>query len=131
MKGGWKLMAQILVIEDHDEVRHLVKEMLTRVGHKVEDAPNGAVALRMLEELPADLIITDIFMPEKEGVETIREVKKRFPEIRILAMSGGVGVMDSSYALRLAKGFGADRTLPKPITRSQLLAAVDSLLNPE
>jgi CheY-like chemotaxis protein len=124
-------MAQILVIEDHDEVRHLVKEMLTRVGHKVEDAPNGAVALRMLEELPADLIITDIFMPEKEGVETIREVKKRFPEIRILAMSGGVGVMDSSYALRLAKGLGADRTLPKPITRSQLLAAVDSLLNPE
>jgi CheY-like chemotaxis protein len=129
MKGGRKLMANILVIEDHDEIRHLVKEMLTRVGHNVKEAPNGAVALQMLDENPADLIITDIFMPEKEGVETIREVKKRFPGIRILAMSGGVGVMDSSYALRLAKGLGADRTLPKPITRSQLLAEVDSLLN--
>jgi CheY-like chemotaxis protein len=121
-------MARILVIDDDNDVRHMVKEMLVRVGHDVTEAVNGQEGLRMFAERPADLIITDIFMPEKEGIETIREVKQDFPEVIIIAMSGGIAAMDSSVTLRGAKKLGADRTVPKPIDRDELLAVVDDLL---
>jgi len=121
-------MARILVIDDDDEVRGMVKEILVRVGHDVAEAVNGEEGLQIFAEEPTDLVITDIFMPEKEGLETIRELKRIYPEVKIIAMSGGIAVMDSSHTLWLAKGLGADRTVPKPIARDELLAAVDDLL---
>jgi DNA-binding response OmpR family regulator len=121
-------MARILVIDDDDEIRQMVEKMMVRAGHEVRLARNGEVALRLLAEALSDLIITDIFMPEKEGIETIREIKRDFPGVNIIAMSGGIAAMDSSVALRMAQGLGADRTVPKPIGKDELLAAVDALL---
>lgn len=121
-------MAVILVIDDDDTVRGLIKKVLLTAGHEVFEASNGALALRTRWEQPLDLILTDIFMPGKEGLETIREFKRQQPAIPIIAMSGGITAMDSSATLLLAKTLGADRTIPKPISKEELLAIVNSLM---
>jgi len=122
-------MARILVIDDDGEVRRMVKETLARAGHEVLEASNGRDGVQMFGEEPRELVITDIFMPEKERLETIRELRILYPEVKIVAMSGGIAAMDSSASLRLARGLGADRTIPKPIAKAELQAAVDDLLS--
>jgi len=122
-------MARILVIDDDDEIRRMVKEMLVRAGHEVVEALNGRDGVRLFREEPTEVVITDIFMPEKEGLETIREIKAIYSDVKIIAMSGGIWAMESSVALGVAKGLGADRTIPKPIAKAELLAAVDDLLS--
>ncbi|MDQ7784157.1 MAG: response regulator [Desulfomonilaceae bacterium] len=122
-------MARILVIDDDDAIRELFKKMLERAGHQVVDAFNGRDGIRKFVEDPAELVITDIFMPEKEGLETIRELRRVCPEVKILAVSGGIRAMESSVSLGLAKKLGADRTVSKPVTKADLLTAVDDLLN--
>ena len=122
-------MARILVIDDDDAIRELFKKMLERAGHQVVDAFNGRDGIRKFVEDPAELVITDIFMPEKEGLETIRELRRVCPEVKILAVSGGIRAMNSTVSLGLAKSLGADRTVRKPVTKADLLTAVDDLLN--
>ena len=119
---------KLLVIDDDNLVRAALTDMLQTAGFEVVTASNGRLGLELLDTTPVDAIITDILMPEQEGLETIREARQRFPDIRILAISGGGAGGGETQLLRFAESFGADQTLPKPFTGSQLVAAVRALL---
>lgn len=116
-------MINILVVDDEEQMRTMLGEMLKREGYNVMSVPNGTLALEVHRKNPADLIIIDMIMPEKEGIDTIIELKKDFPEVNIFAMSGG-GRNEPKQYLHMAKRLGADRTFTKPFTRSELLEAI-------
>jgi CheY-like chemotaxis protein len=118
---------RILVIDDEEPVRLIVREMLILEGYEVVVAANGKVGLQLFRNDPTDLIITDIFMPEMEGLETIRELHREYPGVKIIAMSGG-GESGMLSFLAYAKRFGALRTLRKPFSREELLTNVEELL---
>lgn len=120
-------MARILVVEDDDQVRRLIDQILQRAGHDVVSAPDGSDALRLFDREDFDLIITDLIMPEMEGMQTIRELRKKDKSIPLIAMSGG-GRMNADDYLDTARIIGADRTFRKPFSRADLLTAVDELL---
>ncbi len=120
-------MQHVLLIEDDDSIRKLFRVMLERDGYRVTDVANGLLGLEAHAQDPADLIITDMFMPEKEGIETIMEVRKNDADVKIIAISGG-GTQGSLDYLTIAKALGAARTLPKPVTREQLLTSVREVL---
>ncbi len=117
----------ILVIEDDDQVRILLKKMLENAGYSVMEAPNGDIGLKLYSKQPVDLIITDLIMPEKEGIETIRELRKENPNIKIIAISGG-GSVDPAQYLHMAERLGVKRTFAKPFRREDILQAVEELL---
>ena len=117
----------ILVIDDDDQFRGMLRETLEHAGYEVTDAPNGKEGIRLFRENPADLVITDLIMPEKEGIETIKELRQEYSEVKIIAMSGGGRIGPDSY-LKMAKGLGALRTLTKPIEREELLRAIREVL---
>ncbi len=121
---------RILVIDDEEPVRMIVREMLIIEGYEVVVAGNGKVGLQLFRSDPTDLIITDIFMPEMEGLETIRELHREYPGVKIIAMSGG-GESGMLSFLSYAKRFGALRTLRKPFSREELLTNVQELLAEE
>jgi CheY-like chemotaxis protein len=121
-------MARILVIDDDDTVRLSVRLALEDADHLVEDADDGEKGVALFRKNPADLVVTDIFMPEKEGLETIDEIKRLRPETKIVAISGG-GRMDPDDYLTIAKSVGADRSLLKPFDIDNLVEVVDALLN--
>jgi DNA-binding response OmpR family regulator len=121
-------MARILIIEDDSQVREMLRQMLERAGYEVLDVPNGKEGIRLHRQKPTDLIITDLIMPEKEGIETIIELRSDFPEAKIIAISGGGRVGPMDY-LNAAQKFGAVRTFSKPFERRELLEAVSALLD--
>ena len=127
-------MAQILIIEDDNDERELFKIALERAGYEVMDAPDGKVGLDLYHKQPCQIVITDIFMPEKEGLETIFTLRREFFGVRIIAISGGsslvhrTGAFQADEALSVAKSAGADRTLAKPIDLKYLVKAVEELL---
>jgi len=121
-------MARILVIDDDDTVRLSVRLALEDADHLVEDAADGEKGVAMFRENPADLVVTDIFMPEKEGLETIDEIKRLRPDTKIIAISGG-GRMDPEDYLSIAKSVGADHSLLKPFDIVKLAEVVETLLN--
>lgn len=120
-------MAKLLIVDDDMNIRHLFRCLLERAGHQVVDADDGEVALRLFKESIPDLLITDVLMPNKEGLELIQEVKQLSPEVKVIALSGG-GVVDINDCLAFADGFGADRVFAKPIKPHDLLEAVSCLL---
>jgi DNA-binding NtrC family response regulator len=120
-------MASILVIDDDLEIRRMIVQMLRRSEYEVMDAGDGNEALRLQHESPADLVITDIIMPEKEGIETIMELRREFPNIKIIAISGGGRIGPIDY-LNTAKKFGALRAFTKPFDWAEMLHAVRELL---
>jgi len=120
-------MARILVIDDEKPIRILLREMLERTGYKVIEASDGKKAMALLREETVDLVITDILMPDQEGLQTIRELRRDYPQIRIIAISGGGAVGPETY-LQMAKRLGADRTLTKPFSIDELLGAVGELI---
>ena len=121
-------MARILVVEDHREVRDVLREMLEDEGYEVLEAPNGKEAMRLYRTEGADLIITDILMPEKDGLEIITEVRRDFPDVKIIAISAGGRVLESGDVLSTAKMFGAQRTFTIPFDVKEVLDAVRELL---
>ncbi len=122
-------MARILVIDDDDSIRHLLREILEMNGHEVWDAADGRAGVSLYRRSPVDLIITDILMPEKDGVELIMELKEYFPEVRIVAMSGGGRGLDAAFNLRMAQDFGALRVLVKPFSSMDVVETVEWALN--
>ena len=118
-------MARILVIDDAAAVRELLEQMLRLTGHDVVVAANGKEGLDQLRRYPAELVITDLFMPEKEGLETIRELRRDFPNVAIIAMSGEPGMPS---LLGIAKRFGALKTIEKPFDRTEMMTAVEEAL---
>lgn len=120
-------MAFILIIDDDASIRGVLRTALERAGHRVEQAADGAEGVLRYRAAPADLVITDVFMPGQDGIETIQQLREEFPDCRILAISGG-SVTGANATLTDAKLFGADATLAKPFSLSQLTSAVDGLL---
>ena len=120
-------MARILIIDDEPQIRSMLRLMLERVGYEVAEAPDGIEGIRRYRENPADLIITDLIMPNKDGIGMIIDLKKEFPKVKIIAMSGG-GVNRPEGYLDGAKKLGAARTLTKPIDRDEMLKAVKETL---
>jgi len=120
-------MARILIIDDEDELRSMLRRMLEQAGHEVTEAVNGAEGIKLYERDRPDLIITDIIMPEKEGVETIIALRQADPNLPIIAISGG-GRLEATDFLTMAKKLGARHTLSKPFRRDQLLEAVGECL---
>lgn len=116
-------MARILVIDDEELARFTIREILETAGHDVTEARDGEEGIAFQAANPFDLIITDIIMPRKEGVETIIELKRDHPNLRIIAISGGGRTRNLDF-LKLAEEYGADKVLPKPFSEDELLAAV-------
>jgi DNA-binding response OmpR family regulator len=120
-------MPRILVIDDDTQIREMLTQFLEKAGYEILAAPNGLAALKLQQAQPADLIITDLIMPEKEGLETIREFRRNFPMVRIIAISGG-GMIGPDEYLSIAKKLGAYKTFSKPLELRELLEAVRELL---
>ncbi|MFQ6037299.1 MAG: response regulator [Candidatus Aminicenantales bacterium] len=121
-------MARILIIDDDDQIRSLLKQMLEKEGHSVQEAGNGKEGLALFKATPADLVIADILMPEKEGIETIRELLEDYPGTKIIAVSGG-GVVPAELCLNLSAKLGASQTIRKPFTKSEFLKTVRQTLD--
>jgi len=122
----WQL-AQILVIDDEPQVRRLIQNILERAGHDVTEAADGLQGLTAARETRPDLVVTDILMPNKEGIETIRELRREVPKLPILVISGDPG---SALYLEMAKLLGAHAALTKPFRAADLMQAVADLLRP-
>ncbi len=122
-------MAHILIIDDEDMVRMVLRQSLEKVGHTVTEADNGTRGIAALHDSDAavDLVITDIVMPEKEGVETIAEIRAERPELPIIAVSGGGRIGPENY-LDAARRLGANHAFAKPFDRKQLLLTVAQCL---
>lgn len=120
-------MKRILVIDDERQICEMLRKKLESVGYEVAEAPNGKVGLKLHKENLFDLIITDIFMPEKEGLETIRELKQDYPQLKIIAITGGYS-SGPEELLNVARMLGADRTFPKPFKLKDIVEAINQLL---
>jgi CheY-like chemotaxis protein len=121
-------MAKVLVIDDEPQVLRLIRQMLTRAGHTVIEAADGAQGLAAVRDTPPDIIVTDILMPNMEGIETIRELRREAPTLPILVISGDPG---SDLYMQMAKLLGAQAALAKPFRQADLLRAVEALLAAE
>ena len=122
-------MARILIIDDDDQFRAMVRTMLEKAGYNdIEEAANGNIGMKLFRQHPSDLVITDIVMPDKEGIEMIIELTRDYSRIKIIAMSGGGRIGPHGY-LEMAKHLGASRALAKPFKHSDLIDAVQELLN--
>lgn len=120
-------MARILLIEDDQAQREILRLILEKLGHSVLEAADGAEGLALFGRDGADLILTDLIMPRKEGLETIQEFRQMYPAVKIIAMSGGARVGANDY-LGVAQRFGATRVLAKPFTREALMEAIGAAL---
>jgi len=120
-------MQRILIIDDDHHILLMIKKMLERAGYEVDLASNGNEGLKLFKRVQADLVITDIIMPEKEGLETIREMKRLQSDLKIIAMSGGGKISADNY-LETAKIFGASKVLQKPFSQKTMVLAVIDLL---
>jgi len=119
-------MAKILVVDDEFQMRRLLRLALERHGHTVDEAADGSEALRRFAERQPDLVITDLVMPEKEGIETIQALRRKCPAIPIIAISGGGRVGPENY-LSMAGQMGANRSFAKPFSLEEILTAVQEL----
>ncbi len=120
-------MKKILVVDDDDLIRDLIYEILEPNGYQILLADNGNKALEILDREEVDLIITDIIMPDKEGIETIIDIKKKLPQAKIIAMSGG-GQLDANSYLSIAKKLGVKATITKPFDPAKLIRTIEEVL---
>src|ERR1035437_6131139 len=120
-------MSSILLIEDDNLFREAVAAALTEHGYTVTQAADGAQGVRLFRAAPTDLVITDIVMPNKEGLETIEALHREYPKLAIIAMSGGLA-REAPLYLSIAGVLGADRMLQKPFALPTLLTAIEEVL---
>jgi len=123
-------MARILIADDEAQVRAGLRLLLTRAGYEVDEASNGKEAIRIHRQNPADLIITDVVMPDMDGLEVIIQLVAECSETKIIAMSGGGRISHNSY-LQQCKLLGAVQAFSKPISNDKLLAAIREELGEE
>ena len=123
-------MSRILIIDDDEIFCQSLSQVLRHAGHEVVTALDGAIALGLYRQEPADLVITDLIMPGKEGLETIMELRRMKSDLKIIAVSGGGWVGASEY-LTMAQRLGAARTLAKPFTTRDILETVSGPLHQE
>jgi len=120
-------MARILVIDDQEPIRRIVRRALEQAGHEVVDASDGGIGMEILARQPADVVISDIFMPGQDGILTLRQIRKQFPDVKVIVMSGGdsTGLLDLR---RDAELLGAVKSLQKPFTGREIVELVRSVL---
>jgi len=118
-------MAAILVIDDNAQMRLMIRRILAVAGHAVVEAADGDEGIEQFRARPFDIVISDILMPRKEGIETIRELRSFAPTVWIVATSGG-GANRNMMFLDFAKALGADMALPKPFRAEELIAAIEA-----
>ncbi len=123
-------MAQILIIEDDTDFRQMLNIMLKQAGYDVIEASNGKEGLKMYDHNRVDLVITDVFMPEKEGLQTLFELKEQNHNVKVIAISGG-GTRERYNYLDSMKDFGAQKVFTKPFVTEEFLAAIAKLLETE
>jgi two-component system response regulator (stage 0 sporulation protein F) len=116
-------MARILVVDDNDDIRRMLRQLLQRAGYEVADTASADEALQSFREKPADLLIVDLLMPEKQGMTSISEFLREFPNMKIIAISGA-----GREFLAVAKKLGALRAYSKPLELNELLQGVKELL---
>lgn len=121
-------MARLILIDDDPEIRRVYGIVLERAGHEVREAEDGKQAISLHQQAPADVLVTDILMPEMDGIEMINELRRRFTRVKIVAMSGGDRI-SADYYLDLAKKLGAARVLLKPVRPADLVQAVSEVLS--
>ncbi|MCZ6677490.1 MAG: response regulator [Candidatus Poribacteria bacterium] len=121
-------MARILVIDDDDQVRGMLRQMLERAGYEVIEAPDGEEGMRLYREAPSDLVIMDLIMPEKEGIESIAVLRRDFPDVKIIAISGDGHIGPDDY-LHVAEMLGARRTFAKPLDWKAVLQSVREIID--
>lgn len=121
-------MAKILLVDDNAPLLAIMALLLQHEGHVTTLAADGGQALKLVANGKFELIITDLVMPEKEGIEIILALRKNFPAIKLIAMSGGGSSLDSRQMLKMAQKLGASQILEKPFTNEALIAAVNSAL---
>ena len=120
-------MARILVIDDQEPIRRIVRRALEQNGHEVYDASDGEIGMEILESQSFDLVVTDIFMPGQDGIVTLRQIRKRFPAVKVIVISGGdsSGLMDLRQDAEL---LGAVSTLQKPFNAREIMDKVRDAL---
>lgn len=120
-------MSKILVLDDEPSILMMIRKMLEKAGHEVEVALNGKEGMELFKKNKPDLLITDIIMPEKEGLEIIFELRRQFPDLKIIAISGGGRIGPDGY-LPGARLLGADAIFTKPLVQKDFLNTVSELL---
>lgn len=121
-------MARIMIVEDDSAVRRLVRRLLEGEGHTVIEEPDGRSALRHFAGDPADLVISDVYMPDMDGLELLERLREAFPEVRVIVISGG-GRLRTMSVLEDAKGMGAARVIAKPFSPEEFRSAVREVLS--
>jgi DNA-binding NtrC family response regulator len=121
-------MANILVVDDDPSTREFLRYALENARHTVYEAADGEEALRLAREIPVELIITDILMPQRDGLEVIRQMSRENPLVKLIALTGG-GAYLGLETLATAKDFGAIETMAKPLDIHQLLEVVERTLS--
>jgi YesN/AraC family two-component response regulator len=120
-------MKKVLIIDDEPYILLMLKKMLERAGYEVDLASNGREGMELFQKESADLVITVIIMPDREGLELIIEMKKKRPGLKIIAISGGGRISPDSY-LECATHFGAEKVFQKPFRQKELISAVRELV---
>jgi DNA-binding response OmpR family regulator len=121
-------MARILLVDDEKNVRFTLAKALKNHHHEVFEAGDGNEALKLLQETEIDLVVTDIIMPNREGLETIQEIRMNWPDVKIVAISGGGRVRNAEF-LKVARKMGADTVLKKPFSMNAFTDEVRKLLD--
>jgi len=119
-------MSSILIVDDEPGIRELLGMILESAGYSVVAAVDGIEAPKIMESRPIDIVITDLLMPERDGIEFITEIRQKYPDVKIVAMSGGGHIARDSY-LRIAKNFGAHCLLEKPFSQAGVMKAIESV----
>lgn len=122
-------MPSVLVVDDEEQIRQLIRETLEQAGYEVQEARDGNEGLERYRTQPADLVIMDILMPDQDGLESIMTLRREFPASRIIAMTGGSDMIGILNFLDVAKMLGARRTLQKPFDMKTLLDAAAAELD--
>ena len=115
----------ILIIDDDEQIRAFLRRVLEAAGYMVTEAPNGQEGLRQFRQTPTALVITDLLMPDRDGLEVTMALHRESPTVKIIVLTGGSGQRDF---LEVAKLLGAHRTMKKPVTITELLQAVQQEL---
>ena len=121
-------MSSILVVDDEEQIRHLIRETLEQAGYHITEARDGKEALQQYRLAQADLVIMDILMPGQDGLETTAALRREFPNVKIIAITGGSDMIGILNFLDVAKMFGAHSTLQKPFEMKALLDIVQAEL---
>lgn len=122
-------MPSILVVDDEDQIRQLIRDTFERAGYTVHEACDGKQALQQYRAEPADLVVMDILMPDQDGLESIMTLRREYPSVKVIAITGGTDMIGILNFLDIAKMLGARRTLQKPFDMQALLEAAKAELS--